>query len=87
MTRSRSKTAKNQLGFSAGSYKDLTRVAWLNEEMWAELFFENKDYLINEIDGLAKRLLEYSDALKSDDEKGLKELLIEGKKVKEAEEI
>jgi len=80
----RSDTARNQLGFSAGSYKDLTRVAWLNEEMWAELFLENKDNLIYEIDGLIQRLSEYSDALKNNDEKGLKEILIEGKKMKEA---
>jgi len=38
----KSPTAKNHDGFSAGSYKDLTRVAWLNETMWTELFLENK---------------------------------------------
>lgn len=43
-------------GFSAGSYKDLTRVAKLNETMWTELFFENEDNLINEVDGIIANL-------------------------------
>ena len=38
----KSPTARNHDGFSAGSYKDLTRVAWLNETMWTELFLEIK---------------------------------------------
>ena len=70
-------------GFSAGSFKDLTRVAKLNEEMWCELFMENKDFLIDEIDGLIERLLPYSEALKKNDEKALKELLKEGRLYKE----
>ena len=37
----KSPTAGSHKGFSAGSYKDLTRVAWLNPQMWAELFLEN----------------------------------------------
>ncbi len=70
-------------GFSAGSFKDLTRVAKLNEEMWCELFMENKDFLIDEIDGLIERLLPYSEALKKNDDKALKELLKEGRLYKE----
>ena len=41
----KSPTARNHDGFSAGSYKDLTRVAWLNPAMWAELFLENRENL------------------------------------------
>ena len=37
-------------GYSAGSYRDLTRVAWLNETMWTDLFLENRDYLLEELD-------------------------------------
>ena len=43
-------TAQNHKGFSAGSYKDMTRVAWLNENMWTELFMENKEPLLFELD-------------------------------------
>lgn len=74
----KSQTAVKQKGFSAGSYRDLTRVSKLNEKMWTELFFENKDNLINEIDFLVERLSEYSAALKTDDREGLVALLKEG---------
>ncbi len=74
----KSHTAVKQKGFSAGSYRDLTRVSKLNEQMWSELFFENKDNLISEIDFLVERLSEYSEALKNDDREGLVALLKEG---------
>ena len=45
----KSPSAESHKGFSAGSYKDMTRVAWLNPVMWAELFMENKDNLIFEV--------------------------------------
>ena len=74
----KSHTAVKQKGFSAGSYRDLTRVSKLNEKMWTELFFENKDNLCAEIDFLVERLSEYSAALKADDREGLVALLKEG---------
>ena len=74
----KSRTAVKQKGFSAGSYRDLTRVSKLNETMWSELFFENKDNLTAEIDFLVEKLQEYSTALKKDDREGLIELLKEG---------
>ena len=70
-------------GFSAGSYKDLTRVAYLNEDMWTELFMDNRKFLKEEIDTLISELKKYSDALEKNDEKMLKELLKEGKNRKE----
>lgn len=79
----KSPTAKEHSGFSAGSYKDLTRVAWLNETMWTELFMENKDNLIKELDYLTNSLNEYKIALQNNDDNYLKELLQYGKKCKE----
>lgn len=79
----KSPTAKNHNGFSAGSYRDLTRVAWLNETMWTELFLENKENLITEIDCFIKNLTDYRNAMKNNDAATLKELLAEGKKCKE----
>lgn len=70
-------------GYSAGSLKDLTRVAWLNENMWTELFLENRDFLSAEIDGLIENLKKYSEAIKSGDDVTLRELLREGRMVKE----
>lgn len=74
----KSPAAIHQKGFSAGSYRDLTRVSKLNEPMWTELFFVNKDNLINEIDFLVEKLSEYSQALKTDDKEKLVALLREG---------
>lgn len=79
----KSPTAKEHKGFSAGSYKDLTRVAKLNETMWTELFLENDEYLIREIDGIIENLQQYSAALKARDEKTLRQLLKDGRECKE----
>lgn len=70
-------------GFSAGSYKDMTRVAWLNPQMWAELFLENKDCLLHELDILSENLSRYADALRNDDLPELVRLLDEGRRRKE----
>lgn len=79
----KSPTARMHKGFSAGSYKDLTRVAWLNAPMWTELFLDNRDNLIQEIDGIVASLQEYRDALEQEDPSALCRLLEEGKKRKE----
>ena len=79
----KSPTAKVHKGFSAGSYKDLTRVAYLNETMWTELFLCNKDALTAEIDCIIENLKEYSDAMKNNDADKLKKLLYDGKVAKE----
>lgn len=70
-------------GFSAGSYKDLTRVAYLNENMWSELFLENKDNLVNEIDSIVNNLIQYKVALENNDSEKLTVLLRDGKNLKE----
>ena len=79
----KSPTARVHRGFSAGSYKDMTRVAWLNPGMWAELFLENKDNLIAELDGLIDCLNAYKTAMEADDRETLVALLDEGKRLKE----
>lgn len=79
----KSPTALNHKGFSAGSYKDLTRVAWLNPQMWAELFMENKDNVLFELDYYINSLAAYRDAIAQDDMDTLVSLLEEGKKRKE----
>ncbi len=79
----KSPTAKSHRGFSAGSYKDMTRVAWLNEVMWAELFLENREPLIFEIESIISSLEEYRDALKTGDKERMTEILREGRLAKE----
>lgn len=80
----KSPTALEHKGFSAGSYKDLTRVAWLNPQMWAELFLENKANLLFELDILIENLKKYQIAIENGDETTLVALLEEGKRQKEA---
>ena len=79
----KSETAKIHTGFSAGSYKDMTRVAKLNETMWTELFAENSDFLIKELDSIISSLTEYKTALVNKDNKTLCRLLKEGSDLKE----
>lgn len=79
----KSPTAKNHKGFSAGSYKDMTRVAWLNETMWTELFFENKEPLLYEINEIIGSLTEYRDALEANDREKMKNILRDGRIAKE----
>ena len=79
----KSPTARSHKGFSAGSYKDLTRVAWLNPQMWTELFLDNRDHLITELDGICAELQKYRDALSEGNSETLCALLEEGKRCKE----
>ncbi|MGN0602054.1 MAG: prephenate dehydrogenase [Oscillospiraceae bacterium] len=72
-----------QAGFSAGSFKDLTRVAKLNEDMWTTLFLMNKQPLLNEINHIISSLEDYRDAIESEDAKRLHDLLKEGRELKE----
>ncbi len=79
----KSPTHAEQLGFSAGSFQDLTRVAKLNEDMWTPLFIMNKDPLCFEIDHIIEKLKEYRDAISDEDSTRLRELLREGRILKE----
>lgn len=79
----KSPTALHHKGFSAGSYKDLTRVAWLNSEMWAELFLENRENILFELDYYINSLKAYRDSIAENQQEQLIHLLEEGKARKE----
>lgn len=79
----KSPQAKVHQGFSAGSYKDLTRVAKLNAQMWTELFLDNRENLLAEVDGLLQNLQQYADALRTADAGQLQALLQAGSDRKE----
>ena len=79
----KSPTALEHKGFSAGSYKDLTRVAWLNPQMWAELFLENRENVLRELDYYIESLRAYQEAIRQEDLDTLTALLEEGKRRKE----
>ena len=80
----KSPTAQEHHGFSAGSYRDLTRVAHLTASMWAELMTDNAQYLSQELTYLIDSLAAYRDALEKKDEGQLEELLAEGDRIKRA---
>ncbi len=80
----KSPAAGRHKGFSAGSYRDLTRVAWLNADMWSELILDNRDNMLSEMDALLENLRAYRDAIAADDRPALRALLQEGKERKEA---
>lgn len=79
----KSPTAKSHNGFSAGSYKDLTRVAWLNPYMWSELFLSNKQNVLQELDFYIESLQAYRNAIESENSDELIRLLDEGRRCKE----
>ena len=74
----KSPSARVHKGFSAGSYRDLTRVARLNAPMWTELFLDDADNLSREIGILIDNLQQYKDAIDVHDAGRLQELLAEG---------
>lgn len=82
----KSPTLDKRQGFSAGSYKDMTRVARLNENVWADLFLANDEKLLNEIDVFMKNMQEYRDALAIKDRERLVELLAKGRELKVADD-
>ena len=82
----KSPTAKQHKGYSAGSFRDFTRVSRLNEAMWTELFLANKEHLLSELDLLITSLGEYRDAIVANDAETLQRLLRDGRIAKEETE-
>lgn len=82
----KSPTLDERYGFSAGSFKDMTRVAKLNEEMWADLFLANDEAISDEIDELVGHLMEYASAIEGKDRDRLVKLLRDGRIRKEEDE-
>ena len=82
----KSPSAKFHRGYSAGSFRDFTRVSRLNEDMWTELFLENKEHLLGELDLLINSLYEYRNAIATDNADVLRALLRDGRIAKEESE-
>lgn len=79
----KSPTALQHKGYSAGSFRDMTRVSWLNENMWTELFLENRDFLGGELRLVIENLTKYAEAIEDNDGERLRGLLREGRIAKE----
>ena len=78
----KSPEAQRRRGFSAGSFRDMTRVARLDEDMWTELFLDDADYLTKEVGELIRHLTEYQEALQNRDAETLHALLKDGREKK-----
>lgn len=70
-------------GYSAGSYRDVSRVARINADMWTELFIDNKDALVREIDDLVSNLMKFKYSIVNADASSLHDLMEKGNKIKE----
>ena len=78
----KSPEAQKRRGFSAGSFRDMTRVARLDEDMWTELFLDDEDFLTAELEELIGHLTDYRNALRAKDTQRLHDLLKEGRELK-----
>lgn len=76
--------SQTHLGFSAGSYQDMTRVATVDPEIWTDLFLSNQQSLDAVLTRLIDRLIGYRDAIRSGDASALRELLAKGRRAKES---
>lgn len=82
----KSPTLDKRYGFSAGSFKDMTRVARLNENMWTDLFLANRESLVHELDTFMENVRAYRNAIDAGDADTLRVLLKEGRELKEEDE-
>ena len=60
--------------YTGDSFRDLTRIAKINENLWYELFMQNKDMLLKEIDAFTRQLDHFKEVIINDDEEAMKRL-------------
>ena len=74
-----SDTEDDTKNFIGDSYRDLTRIAMINENLWCELFFANREYLLSEITNFEAELLKLKLCLVEDNKDGLKEIFVKSR--------
>lgn len=72
-------------GFSAGSYRDVSRVANINDVLWSRLFLDNREDLVDELDELLKNIKSFRDAVAENEEEKLRKLLRTAAQIKREE--
>ena len=80
----RDRLSQSHIGFSAGSYQDMTRVATVDPDIWTDLFLSNSSALDEVLTRLIDRLAGYRDAVRSGDAATLHTLLAEGRAAKDS---
>ncbi len=68
---------EDYIRYTGDSFRDLTRIANINENLWTELFMGNKEILLDEIDLFAKELQEFRKILAQEDVSAMKERFIQ----------
>ncbi len=79
----KSPEVKNCEGFTGGSFQDMTRIAGVDEKIWTELYFCNREAILTELNGIIAHLTTYKQALENEDEAGLSDALKEGRIIRE----
>ena len=69
------KESRSLVNYTGDSFRDLTRIARINEEMWPELFRLNKNELLEQMDLFLKQFSRLKDAIASDDEQTIKDMM------------
>ena len=70
-------------GFTGGSFQDMTRIAGVDERIWTQLYMHNREYVLEELEGLLQNLTVYRDALANSDEEALSDALKEGRLIRQ----
>jgi len=84
-TYSRDARVKDAIGFSAGSYANMTRIATQDADVWSSLYLSNRDALVGVLDDFAVRFKALRDAVAAGDVAEMKRLIDEGTKAKRQE--
>ncbi len=69
------KESEHLVEYTGDSFRDLTRIARINENMWTELFLENRDELLKQMDLFLEKFTQLRDALAKGDEDTMKEMM------------
>ena len=77
-------TDRADLPLTAGGWRDLTRIAAADPELWAQILLENRDNILKSLTGFEKTMAVFQTALKRGDRRKLRQLLAEGKRVRDA---
>lgn len=79
----KSPQVKNCKGFTGGSFQDMTRIAGVDENIWTELYMGNREFILEELDGLIEQLSIYREALANQDEEALSIALKDGRLIRQ----
>ena len=69
------KESEHLAEYTGDSFRDLTRIARINENMWTELFLENRDELLSQMDLFLEKFTQLRNALAAGDAETMKEMM------------